>query len=265
MFRNHFAMTTAPFERELKSSALYESGQFAEALARLQYSCQRRSLALLTGEVGAGKSTLLRMLADRLDPNHYCFVYIADSQLTPRNFYTLALSALAVQPPGQLPKLKQRFKEVVTDFYESKGRVCILALDECQTLENSMLQEARFIMNYHMDSFSPMALVLCGQTEFRSNLKTLYMTPIWRRVDTMYHLTGMSYEETKAYINHQLHVAGCNRPLFPDDVISRIHEKAKGIPAMVNILCKNCLLDAATKNQDLVDTENLNRTLAELT
>ena len=264
MFLKHFGMACAPFERDIASNSLYESKQFAEALARLLYSCQRRTLAIVSGEVGAGKSTLLRMLRDRVDPNNYFFAYIADSNLTPRNFYTLALNALAVQPQGQLPKLKQKFKEIVSDFYEAKGLTCIIAIDEAQTLEISMLQELRFIMNFKTDSFSPMAVILSGQTELRSTLRTLHMTPIWRRVDTSYHLSGMSYDETKSYITHHLKVAGCDRPLFPDDVIKRIQERSKGIPATINILCKGCLLDAAARGQELIDGENFSRILTEL-
>jgi general secretion pathway protein A len=264
MFLKHFGMLNPPFERNIAISALYESKQFSEALARLLYTCQRRTLAVITGEVGTGKSTLLRMLGDKVDPNNFFFIYLVDSNLTSRNFYTFALSALAVDPKGQLPKLKQKFKNIVTDFYESKGITCIIAIDEAQTLEISMLEELRFIMNFKMDSFSPIAMILAGQTEFRSTLHTLHMIPIWRRVDTSYHLSGMNYEETKAYINHQLSMAGCPRPLFPDDVINRIQEKAKGIPAMVNILCKGCLLDAATRGQDLIDAENFNRVLTDL-
>lgn len=264
MFTKHFGMSGSPFERDIESHVLYESKMFSEGLARLFYVCQRRTMAIISGEAGSGKSTLLRMLRDRVDPNNYFFAYIADSNLNPRNFYTLALSALTAETPGQLPKLKQKFKDVVTDFYESKGLTCIVAIDEAQTLEISMLQELRFIMNFKTDSFSPITMILSGQTEFRSTLRTLHMTPIWRRVDTSYHLYGMTYEETKEYISHHLKVAGCTRPLFPDDVTHRIHEKAKGIPATINILCKGCLLDAATRGQELVDMENLNRILSEL-
>lgn len=264
MFTTHFGMDKTPFERDIASKSLYESKQFSEALARLMFSCQRRTMAVITGEVGTGKSTLLRMLSGRLDANNYFFTYIADSNLSPRNFYIRALSALAVDPPGQLPKLKQLFKDTVADFYESKGLTCIIAIDEAQTLEISMLQELRFIMNFKTDSFSPMALILSGQSEFRSTLRTLHMAAIWRRVDTSYHLSGMTFEETKAYIAHQLKVAGCSRPLFPDDVVNRIQERAKGIPAMINILCKGCLLDAAARGQELIDGENFNRVLTDL-
>lgn len=74
----------------------------------------------------------------------------------------------------------------------------------------------------------------------------------------------MTPEETKAYIAHQLSVAGRSRPLFPDDVVRRIQERAKGISAMINILCKGCLLDAAARGQELIDAENFNRVLTDL-
>ena len=59
--RQHFKFTYNPFEREIASEFLYESSEFQEALARLLYSCQKRAMTVLTGEIGAGKSTLLRL------------------------------------------------------------------------------------------------------------------------------------------------------------------------------------------------------------
>jgi hypothetical protein len=54
------------------------------------------------------------------------------------------------------------------------------------------------------------------------------------------------------------------RPLFPDEVISRIQEKAKGMPAYINTLCRGCLLDAFTRKQELIDGENQARVLTDL-
>ncbi len=264
MFLKHFKMVSAPFERDIPSKNLFESKQCSEALARLLYVCGRRTMAVVTGEPGAGKSTLLRMLKNKLDSDNYLFVYIADSNLSPRNFYSYALAALTVEQPGQLPKLKMLFKDTVTDFFETKGITCVLVVDDAQTLELSMLQELRFIMNFKVDSFSPMAFILAGQPEFKATLQTLHMAPIWRRIDTSYQISGMDYEETKAYIVHQLNVAGCSRPLFPDDVISNIHKKAKGISVVINTLCKGCLIDAAAREQELINMDNLNRVLNDL-
>lgn len=264
MYLKHFGFKIAPFERDIPADHLYDSPYFCEAMARLLYVCEKRTLALITGEAGSGKSTLLRLLNHKLDPNAYLYCYIADSVLTPRNFYFTVLSAMGLTPPGQLPKLKGLFKKALLELYETKGKTMIIAIDESQTLEASMLFELRFALNFRQDSFSPLAVILVGEPSLKASLRAFHMSAIWRRVDTAYHLGGMDFEQTKAYINHQLKVVGCSRPLFPDDVISRIQEKSKGLPAFINTLCRGCLLDAFTRKQELVDGENLARVLTDL-
>jgi len=261
---SHFGFKCAPFERDIETSLLYEAPHFREALARLIYVCEKRALAVITGEAGSGKSTLLRLLGGRLDPNAYFYIYLADSNLNVRHFYFSALSALGLLPPGQLPKLKSQFKRAVLDLYENKGKTTVVVIDEGQALENSMLFELRFLLNYRCDSFSPLAVILSGETALKAALRAYHMSGIWRRIDTGYHLEGLDFEQTRAYINHQLKGAGCEHPLFPDDVIARIQEKSKGLPAFVNTLCRGCLFDAASRNQKLVDGENLARVLSDL-
>ena len=264
MYAKHFGLAFLPFERDLEAELLYEWPHFSEALARLLYACQKRTLAVITGEAGSGKSTLLRLLGHRLDPNAYLYLYLADSNLNVRNFYFSALSAMGLLPPGQLPKLKEEFKRTVLDFFENKGKTVVVAIDEAQTLETSTLFELRFLLNYRCDSFSPLAVILSGETTLKAFLRGYHMSGIWRRIDTGYHLEGMDLEQTRAYINHQLKKAGCEHPIFPDDVIGRIQEKSKGLPALVNTLCRGCLFDAANRKQELVDGENLTRVLTDL-
>jgi type II secretory pathway predicted ATPase ExeA len=155
--------------------------------------------------------------------------------------------------------MKRAFQTVVSDLFQSKGKTCVLTIDEAQCLELDMIQEFRFIMNHHVDSFSPLALILAGQPEFRSVMRTLPLAAIRRRVDSFYHLAGMSAQETAKYIAHQMTVAGAKHPVFPDDVVERIHEHSKGIAAHINVLCKGCLLDAASRDQKLIDHSNLER------
>ena len=46
---------------------------------------------------------------------------------------------------------------------QKKRVVCVL--DEAHLLDKEMLEEFRLMLNYYFDSESPIALVLCGQTE----------------------------------------------------------------------------------------------------
>lgn len=264
MFQEHFSLHGTPFDRSLACTSLYPSKQFQEAVARLQYVCEHRCLGVLTGDVGAGKSTVLRFLEHSLDPNHFQFLYIVDSELTPRVFYTLALQQLGVpKPPHAITALKTLFRKVVASTYQNKGITCVIAVDEAQDMKLTMAQEIRYVLNFHADSFSPIALILAGQVEFRAMLQTLLMAPVRRRVEATAVLRGMTDAETTAYVEHQLKEAGAIHPLFPNDVLDRVYEHSKGITAHINSLCKRALIDAACRNQKLVEQANIDRAMQE--
>lgn len=263
MYTKHFGLMPSVFSRDITPEFLFNCNSFKEGLARLQYVCKNRTMAVVTGEIGAGKSTLLRLLQAKLDPNHYTFIYIADSRLTVTNFYTYILNAINVEPPRNWVKLKRTFQSVLMDLSENSDMTCIVVIDEAQFLTNAMISELTFALNFGVDSFSPMAVILSGQSEFKFTLKMRSFAPVFRRVETFYHLEGLSQEETRDYVFHQLKIHGCNHPLFGDDVIARIYQHSKGIPSAINRLCKNCLLDASSRGQQLIDVENLQRVLSE--
>ncbi len=264
MFQDHFAMQAVPFDRSLACSSLYLSQQFQEASARLRYVCEHRCLGVLTGDVGAGKSTVLRYLKYLLDPTNFQFVYIADSELGPRAFYSLALHQLGVpQPPYSVTRLKTVFRNTVEMMFNNKGITCVFAIDEAQDMTLAMAKELRFILNFQADSHSPLALVLAGQVEFRTTMKTLIMAPVRRRVEATAILRGMTLKETTEYIEHQLRQAGATHPLFPGDVQERIYEHSKGVTAHINALCKRALIDAAARRQKLVEQANVDRAIQE--
>ena len=47
----------------------------------------------------------------------------------------------------------------------------LILIDEAHLLSPAMLEEIRFLTNFHMDSASPMALCLVGQPELRNKLR----------------------------------------------------------------------------------------------
>ncbi len=156
MYAAHFGFTQAPFERELPTALLYDSPCFSEALARLLYVCKKRTLALITGEAGSGKSALLRLLGQQAGPQCLSLQLHRRLQPDPRNFYFHALAAMGLSPPlGHLVKLKSLFKRALLDLYENKGKTTVIAIDEAQTLEASMLFELRFVMNLATTPFHP--------------------------------------------------------------------------------------------------------------
>jgi type II secretory pathway predicted ATPase ExeA len=46
-----------------------------------------------------------------------------------------------------------------------RGLQPVVVVDEAHLLDREMLEEVRFLLNFRMDSQSPMALILVGQSE----------------------------------------------------------------------------------------------------
>ncbi len=229
-------------------------------LARLYYAVQNRCLALVTGEVGSGKSTALRAFSDQLDRTTHHFVYIADSNFTPRAFYERALTAMGLEPAHFMVRLKERFHGAVLDLAKT-GRHPVIAIDEGHDLCGSMLKEITFLTNFHFDSKPLVTIILVGQPLLRTTLSLRVYESLAQRIQVRYHLGQMAKDETRSYILHNLKTAGAQSALFTDSTMARVHAHSKGIPRVINNLALACMIDAAGRKMDLVSDENLERVI----
>jgi type II secretory pathway predicted ATPase ExeA len=263
MIRQFFGWQRTPFTREIPTAQLYPSAAFRECVARLHYMAHTRSCGLLTGEIGAGKSAAIRTLRDGLDPTQYRFLYLCDSALKPRNFYRELLGQLGIRPQYLRSEAKRQFGYAVWDGYESQEQVAVIVIDEAHLLPGDMLQEIRFLTNFHIDSVSPLALILVGQPELRTTLQLRLFKPITQRMNLRYHLGGLEREETHQYVAHQLQVAGAQHPVFTAEALDAIYAHTRGIAREVNNVCTACLLDAVVRKEKLIDTIHVARMLTE--
>jgi general secretion pathway protein A len=263
MLNEYFGLHSQPFRKDLATSQLFRSQQHQELIARLQYIIRTRAFGLITGEVGAGKSTAVRALYDQLDRTQHQFVYIADAELNPRSFYRDVLTQLGIEAPFHGREAKRLFEATLLEGYRTQGRQPVIVLDEAHLLAPEMLQEIRFILNFHFDSASPISLVLVGQPELRGKLKMRAFEALSQRVQVRYHLTGLPAEQVGPYIDHHMRLAGANRPIFSEQAITALATLTRGIPRLINAYCVNCLLDACTRDQRVVDEASVRRVASE--
>ncbi len=83
---------------------------------------------------------------------------------------------------------------------------------------------------------SQLALILVGQPELLDKLHLRSLEAISQRINTQFHLEGLSFEEVKEYITHQLKMTGENRQIFTDSALKRIYKEARGILRLTNRL-----------------------------
>nr|WP_213084119.1 hypothetical protein [Cohnella massiliensis] len=126
-----------------------------------------------------------------------------------------------------------------------------------------MLQEIRILTNFRMDTISRHALLLIGQPELQATLQLRIFKPITQRMNVRFHLEGLSLEECRDYISHQLEVAGSTGPVFTTEAMDAIYAHARGICREINNVCTAALLDAVLRKDKMIDTVHVTRILAE--
>jgi hypothetical protein len=85
-----------------------------------------------------------------------------------------------------------------------------------------------------------------------------------QRITARYHFTPLSSEETAAYIEHRLEVAGCKRPLFTHSTLHLIHRLSGGIPRLINTICDRALLGAYGRKRMMVNRGLARKAAAEV-
>jgi general secretion pathway protein A len=112
-----------------------------------------------------------------------------------------------------------------------------------------MLEEIRFMLNFRMDSYSPLSLILARQSELRDTLNKQVYEAISQRVQVRYHLASLE----EGYIAKHLENAGLCLELFHDAAIDAIHEYTGGIARKINNVCIAGLLYAMNQKKRIID------------
>jgi len=252
-FEAFFGFTGTPFSRDIPVKELLETESGKELQGRLNYVARMRAFGVFTGDAGTGKTTAIRKFSQGLDANHYHVLYIADSALTPRNFYWETLHELGYEPRFYRGDAKRQFQKALAVLLDNDKKTPVVIVDEAHLLSREMLEEIRFLLNIRMDSYSALSLILVGQTQLRETLKLQVNKAIAQRVDMRFHLPELSKGETTAYIARHLAAVKAPAEIFTQAAIGVIHEYCEGIPRMVNKVAIASLMAATGRNQKLID------------
>jgi len=129
----------------------------------------------------------------------------------------------------------------------------VVIVDEAHLLDKEMFEEIRFLLNFRMDSESPLALILVGQTEIWDRLRKQIYTAVVQRLDLRCHLLYLDEAGTKSYILHHLPYAGSASDIFSDDAIQEIFRYSSGSPRLINKACIHCLMYGEQRQKKIID------------
>lgn len=256
MFEQFFGLATKPFGKTPDPAFLYESKQHREALARLEYAVDEKELAVLVGDIGSGKTTLSRALIDRIGESRPV-VLIINPRLTPVQLLRTIASSLGLTPARMRNELLDQLHTRLFELYEEK-REPLLMIDESQLIPSkATFDEIRLLTNFQLDDQNLLSVVLIGQPELERRLDRDAYAPLRQRIGMRYALGPLSLEETVAYIEHRIRVAGGRRNPFDIRAMEEIHLLSGGIPRLINTLATTALLDAFGEDAETIDPSRI--------
>lgn len=263
--QGHWGFTRMPFGRDLAPATLHRHRAHGEAAARISWTITERALGVITGEVGVGKTVAVRAALASLDPSRHIVIYLGNPAIGARGIHHAIVTALGGTPRFHHATLIPQAADALATEHTERGRTPVLVIDEAHLLDHDQLEGMRMLTNHDMDSRSPFAALLIGQPTLRRKIKLGVLAALDQRIAVRYHMTGMTGEETAAYLRHHLTLAGRSDTLFSDDAITLIHTTSRGYPRAVNNLAIQALLAAFAANKAIVDESSARTAVTEVT
>lgn len=245
----------------------YRSETHASACDLLHYAIERREgFVALTGEIGTGKTMLCRTVLGGLG-RRTVTALVLNPFLSEEDLLRLILRDFGVVSHedllrGRLDRVsKPALIETLHDFLFSLvplGASALLVIDEAQNLPPQVLEQIRILSNLETDSEKLLQVVLVGQPNLRSLLRTPQMRQLDQRITVRCQLRRLTRRETAAYIEHRLAVAGGSGTVrFTTRALNGLHRFAGGTPRLINLLCDRAMRRACVDRARRVDFDHV--------
>jgi type II secretory pathway predicted ATPase ExeA len=254
MYKEFFGLRANPFNVNPDPRYLFLTRHTEEALACLTYGIQsRKGFVLLTGEVGTGKTTLINKLLEWLRLQQVATAFIFNSRLNTTQFLDYMMADFGIPCDSKSKsQVLLRLYNWLLDRYRA-GETAVLIVDEAQNLTDEVLEEIRMLTNLETFTEKLLQIVLVGQPELEQKLKQPQLRQLRQRLTLRAKTHPLTPEETKAYIQQRLRIAGSSgQQIFDPASLIAIHRYANGIPRVINLLCEHCLVSAFVDQQKII-------------
>ncbi|MDR4468528.1 MAG: AAA family ATPase [Nitrospira sp.] len=242
MYETYYQLKTKPFTLLPDPDFLYLGAKHKMALSLLEYGlANSSSFIILTGNPGTGKTTLLNRLLDQ-SGHPWVIGVLSNMHGGMGELMPWIAAAFDVPTNGRnRVELFQEFARFLEQEY-STGRRVLLVLDEAQNAGSDVLEELRLLSNLNDGRRRSLQILLSGQPGLRDLLKGPGMVQFAQRIGVEYVLENLAEDETVAYIDHRLQVAGRHVRLFTELAGRVVFRVTGGIPRLINQLCDHALV-----------------------
>jgi len=269
MYEEYYGFTEKPFSLTPDPKYLFKSASHASAFELLQYAIRRREgFIVITGDIGTGKTTLCRALLEQMDKKTFTAL-VLNPFLAEEDLLRLVLQEFGVVSREEIKRgrltgvSKAELVETLNEFLLSLQRLgaqAVLIIDEAQNLPLPLLEQIRILSNLETEKEKLLQIVLVGQSNLKDVLRRPELRQLDQRVSIRYDLKPLSAEETSAYVQHRLSVAGGGAAVaFAPKALARVYRFTLGIPRLINLLCDRALLSGYSAHTNRISPDFVER------
>ncbi|MBI3772252.1 MAG: AAA family ATPase [Gammaproteobacteria bacterium] len=266
MYESFYGLKANPFRLAPDPRFFYPSAGHKRGLAYLRYGLQQgQGFVAVTGVPGTGKTMLLQTLLAELSAQTSVVATLSSTNLSADDVLRAAADAFGVRPSGTS---KSELLTAIERFFTTtvqNGKRVLLIVDEAQNLPVQSLEELRMLSNFQLGNKALLQIILLGQQQLRQILADPDMEQLSQRIIAACHLQPISAEETRAYIEHRLRLAGWSGdPSITGEALALICRCSKGLPRLINVFCERLFLSAYLDEKHLIDAGAVHAMIAEL-
>lgn len=255
MFRSFYGLTFNPFDKSIPENHAFNSRDHQQMLSRLDYLKNVRGIGLFTAPPGMGKTYALRCFAKNLNPNLFQMSYVCLSTVSVSEFYHQFCSELGLDYSFKKTVMFRNIQERLLHLFKEKHKTFILAIDESQYLNTSILRDIKMLMNNNFDSLDCFALILIGQPYLGSILEKPVHEALKQRIVVHYSYEGLSSDEAKDYIYSRIEAAGGSRTIIEEAAVHAVAGFCQGTPRIINSVMTDALIMGSQMQVPTINTE----------
>ena len=261
-----FGLSAEPFTACEDDASFFPSDQHLRALEFMGHSLWTRArLGVVTAQHGCGKSLLISRFIRDLD-DRVIVAAVSREHLTARDFLLEVLGQFGISLQAEDKTDRRRLAERVLMHQASTGSLCLLIVENAQSMHPSVLEELRSLAAIEYEGVRVLKVLLLGQIGLLHVLESPRMAQLVSPSAPRFSLEPLSDDQTAAYVAHRLRAAGADDPdaLMPYTLMPQIHACTGGVPAQVNRLCTQALANAALQGESSVTASALEQAIDQL-
>ena len=266
MYEQTFQFSSRPFNSVPRVEDFFAGLTYQQAMD-VTHMCVDRSTGpvVVVGSVGMGKSLMLQKIGQSFEAR-FDVVHIECSRLEERSELLQSILFELNLPYAGLTEGELRLS-LMGYLKENRGADdgVLLLVDEADRLSVELIDELRLITNQIRDGRSLVQLVLAGTQRLEESLTDPKLASFNQRIAARCFLQNLSKKETQQFIYQHIEQAGrSGDEIFDDEAVEEIYQKTDGCPRLINQLCDQSLLLAASRQQQPVDQPLIREAWAEM-